>query len=106
MPVVHEITNISCSISWTPCLDNGGCKLIGYYIFRTVAGSSRMTKINYDPVASTSFTDETLETGGQYQYRVAAVNKMGTGPPSALSKPFVASNRTGLYIFLFFFLLA
>ncbi|XP_047491377.1 twitchin-like isoform X5 [Penaeus chinensis] len=77
-------------ISWTPPRSTGGSPITGYDVERCSIHAGRWKKVSRDNVRGTEFTDETVNEGEQYQYRVIANNKMGASMPSEPSHPIAA----------------
>jgi fibronectin type 3 domain-containing protein len=71
----------SVSLTWDPSTST----VIGYYVYRGIAGSGAYAKINTTPVASTQFTDSNVASGQSYQYVVTAVD--ADNVESAFSDP-------------------
>ncbi|KAE8739414.1 hypothetical protein FOCC_FOCC015100, partial [Frankliniella occidentalis] len=72
-------------IKWTPPIANGGSPIIGYDVERRDKNTGRWIKLNSDPVKGQEYTDDRVHDGGQYEYRVSAVNAAGAGKPSEAS---------------------
>lgn len=81
-PVVtdHDVDHID--IEWEPPKDNGGSPISHYDVERKDLKTGRWIKVNSEPVKGTSFTDNRVQEGHTYEYRVRAVNKAGPGAPS------------------------
>ena len=56
---------------------------------RKKKGSTRWTKLNFEPYESTTYEAKRMIEGVLYEMRVFAVNGIGLGPPSLNSKPFM-----------------
>ena len=54
---------------------------------RKETSSTRWTKAKRDAISETTLTIKDLIEGKEYEFRVAAVNKAGTGPFSEPSEP-------------------
>jgi hypothetical protein len=62
----------SASLSWTASTSTN---VVGYNIYRgTTNGSGPYTKVNPSPVASTTFTDSTVQGGVTYYYVATAID--------------------------------
>ncbi len=70
-------------MAWEPPRKDGGAPIVGYVVERKDPKSNRWTKLNRDPFPGTEFTDDGVREGKEYEYRVLAVNKAGSGEPSA-----------------------
>ncbi|EWT02522.1 autotransporter adhesin, partial [Intrasporangium oryzae NRRL B-24470] len=74
--------NTTVSLSWAAPASNGGSAVTGYTVYRgTTTGGEAATPVATN-VTGTSFTDTGLINGTAYFYKVAAVNAVGTSPPS------------------------
>ncbi|MGZ4442053.1 MAG: fibronectin type III domain-containing protein [Nocardioidaceae bacterium] len=75
-------SNGAVQLSWTAPTSNGGAAITGYNVYRgTTAGGEATTPVASN-VTTTSYTDTSTTNGTTYFYKVAAVNAVGTSPPS------------------------
>ncbi|XP_038047566.1 titin-like, partial [Patiria miniata] len=86
-PEVIAVDKTQITISWSPSESDGGSPITGYIIEKKETSSTRWTKAHRDSVTGTTLTVKDLIEGNEYEFRVAAVNKAGTGPFSAPSEP-------------------
>lgn len=80
----------SATLTWSPPASDGGTPVTGYVVQYRSAESSWATAEVPEGVAATLTRDVTnLVNGTRYAFRVAAVNRMGTGPwsPRSLATP-------------------
>ncbi len=84
-PDIASSTTTSASISWSAPSSDGGSPIIGYIIEKREGGMGRWSKCNHYEVNETSFTVRDLAEDREYEFRVSAVNKAGTGEPSVPS---------------------
>ena len=82
-------------LSWEVPESDGGSPITGYFVERRITSSSRWLRINKDRVEELTITDTELIEDSEYEYRVLAVNKIGEGPPSTPTPPFVAKDPWG-----------
>ena len=74
--------NGSVSLSWTAPASDGGSPITGYDVYRgTSPGGESITPVATN-VTGTTFTNTVLANGTTYYYLVAALNAVGTSPPS------------------------
>lgn len=78
------------TIKWSPPISNGGSPIIGYEVERREKMTGRWVKLTPDPKPGTEFTDDRVQEGRSYEYRVVAVNAAGHGKPSDTSNVFIA----------------
>jgi HYDIN/CFA65/VesB family protein/centrosomal CEP192-like protein len=57
-------------LTWDPSTST----VVGYYVYRGLAGSGAYSKLNTTPVAGTEFTDSNVASGQMYEYVVTAVD--------------------------------
>lgn len=74
-------TGTSASVSWTAPANNGGSAITGYSIAYKQPADSTWTFL---PAASSPATVTGLISGVSYQFRVAAINSVGTGEYTAV----------------------
>ncbi|KAL0267677.1 UNVERIFIED_CONTAM: hypothetical protein PYX00_009872 [Menopon gallinae] len=77
-------------IKWDPPISNGGSPIIGYEVERRDPMTGRWTKMTTEPKRNLEFTDDRVQEGKQYEYRVIAVNAAGPGKPGDPSNAFIA----------------
>ncbi|XP_069085128.1 myosin-binding protein C, slow-type isoform X9 [Pleurodeles waltl] len=88
-PLVTEVGEDWCSMTWEPPVYDGGCPILGYFIERKKKQSSRWMRLNFDLIKETAFEPKKMIEGVAYEVRVFAVNSIGTSKPSEPSKAFV-----------------
>lgn len=69
-------------LRWSPPESDGGDTITGYFIERSLNGSSFVTLVADTGNDNTFYTDSTLSARDNGKYRVSAINVSGTGPPS------------------------
>jgi len=77
-------------IKWAAPRSTGGSPITGYEVERCGIHSGRWKKISRENVKGTDYTDDNVNAGEQYQYRVIANNKIGSSMPSEPSLPITA----------------
>ncbi|XP_072180962.1 twitchin-like [Diadema setosum] len=89
-PQVSKVAADSVDLAWSPPRDDGGSPITGYFVERKDKFSPRWTRVNQDAVTDTKLTVPGLIPGEEYQFRVVAENKAGSGKPSEPSSPVLA----------------
>lgn len=79
------------TLSWDPPLNNGGSTIQGYWLEKRERGAVYWGRVNRAPVTRPSvkglqYTVLKLIEGSEYQFRIAASNAAGVGPPSESSE--------------------
>jgi fibronectin type 3 domain-containing protein len=92
--------NGTATLSWNTPTSDGGSPITGYSVYRgATAGGEGAAPIATN-ISTRSFSDTGLTNGSTYFYKVAAVNAIGTSPPSneatAAPQPTAPSAPTGL----------
>ncbi|XP_036390385.1 immunoglobulin superfamily member 22-like [Megalops cyprinoides] len=100
-----ERTGKCITMKWKAPRDNGGKQVTSFVIERRVAGKKSWIKVGEVDSSTTSFSNDKVEEGKAYQYRIRAVNSQGTSepleteevyagepiePPSTVSQPQIA----------------
>ncbi|XP_060900885.1 obscurin isoform X2 [Labrus mixtus] len=83
-PEVLSKTKQSVTLSWFTPLHNGGSPILGYRVEMRLVDSALWLPCHSEPVCNTEFVVENLTPGSGYRFRVAAINRGGTGEPVEL----------------------
>jgi len=79
-PVVSEVHATSCTVTNQPPRWDGGAPVTGYILERRTQGpDSEWIRVNDSPITDLQYTVDNLTPATQYEFRIAAVNKKGTG---------------------------
>ena len=95
VPQLTEVKDGSISLTWTPPENDGGAPITNYILEYRSEGSASWKKATEKTLTELKFTATGLNDTEQYEFRVAAVNKAGTGPCSANSAPTKAKEVLG-----------
>jgi len=79
---VEDVTKTSVTLTWQVPDTDGGGKLIGYYVEKRSNYSTRWVPLNRAPITVPTYTARDVTEGEECEYRVAAANDAGVGPPS------------------------
>jgi hypothetical protein len=80
------VGNRSITLNWTAPSDNGGSEIIDYVVEYQLDGGS-WTLLDDGVSVAASTTISGLTNGITYDFRIAAVNGVGTGPSTGLESP-------------------
>lgn len=94
-PVVSDIDATEMTVTWTAPESDGGNPVIGYFVEKKEAKSSRWTRINSSPLDAKTMKMKDLTEKSKYHFRVFAANKAGEGPASEPSDVHVAKPPYG-----------
>ncbi|XP_076000946.1 obscurin isoform X7 [Genypterus blacodes] len=83
-PEVLSKTTQSVALSWFTPLHDGGSPILGYRVEMRLVDSALWLPCHSDPVCNTEFVVENLMPESSYRFRVAAINRAGTGEPVEL----------------------
>lgn len=72
----------SVTLAWQPPLSDGGSAVTGYYVEKMRSDSNEFEVANRKIFTKCCGTVESLSENQEYQFRVRAVNEVGTGDPS------------------------
>ena len=86
-PTFTDVMDTSLVLRWTAPEDNGGAEITSYVIQCRTENEVDWRPATGDKVAKTEHALTQLKTNVVYQFKVAAVNKVGTGPFSEPSEP-------------------
>lgn len=68
-------------MKWKAPRDNGGKQVTSFVIERRLAGKKSWNRVGEVDSSATAFSDEKVEEGQVYQYRIRAVNAEGMSEP-------------------------
>ncbi|KAF7650565.1 hypothetical protein LDENG_00123720 [Lucifuga dentata] len=83
-PEVLSKTKQSVTLSWFTPLHDGGSPILGYRVEMRMLDSALWLPCHSEPVCNTEFVVENLIPGSSYRFRMAAINRAGTGEPVEL----------------------
>ncbi|XP_053740012.1 obscurin isoform X11 [Synchiropus splendidus] len=83
-PEVLGKTHKTVTLSWFTPLHDGGSPILGYRVELRLVDSALWLPCHTEPVCNTEFVVENLVSGSSYRFRVAAINRAGTGEPVEL----------------------
>lgn len=82
-PLVIKMHKDNCTIKYKAPSDDGGARIIGYYVEKRDVSDGKWILLNKDdPETGLEYTANNLIEGSQIQFRVYAVNAGGRGPAS------------------------
>lgn len=76
-----ELSGKCIKMKWKAPRDNGGKQVTSFVIERRVAGKKSWTRVGEVDSSATVFSDDKVEEGQAYQYRIRAVNAEGMSDP-------------------------
>jgi len=79
---VENLTKTSVTLTWQAPETDGGGELTGYYVEKRSNYSTRWVPLNRAPTSLPTYTVRDVVEGEDCEYRVAAANDAGVGPPS------------------------
>jgi len=95
-PTADSVCKDSCELSWRAPDNDGGSPVTGYHVERSASGrTDRWIRITRQPVPDTRYKVAELVEGNEYQFRVAAENGVGLGPPGPESDSVLAKDPWG-----------
>lgn len=72
-----ELSGNCIKMKWKAPRDNGGKRVSSFVVERRVAGKKSWTRVGDVDSSTTGFSDDKVEEGQAYQYRIRAVNVEG-----------------------------
>jgi len=94
-PTASDILATSMKLSWKAPSSDGGTPVVGYHVERRSTISRSWVFVNSEPITDTHLHLKDLFEGMTYEFRVTAINKMGSSKPSNPSLPIIAKNPWG-----------
>ena len=99
-PIVEEILPEEASLAWTPPVDDGGAPITGYIVEMKPKGDAKWKKATKDEIVEPKLKVNGMKEGVEYEFRVTAQNKAGSGPASQPTKAkYGEDSFTGLEYF-------
>jgi titin len=95
VPEIKQVSKTQVTLSWTPPKDTGGCEITEYIVEHRAEGNFKWKRSAKDKILGTVHTVKGLEENTVYEFRVSAVNRVGTGPHSEVTLPVKAEERVG-----------
>lgn len=98
-PQVTVNDDCSASLTWSPPEDDGGSPITNYNVEYRRAGSRAWTKANENiALPDCSFTVKGLQEGAEFEFRVSADNRAGTGDASEPTQPIKIEKPKGMKV--------
>ncbi|XP_030585511.1 immunoglobulin-like and fibronectin type III domain-containing protein 1 [Archocentrus centrarchus] len=88
-------TSKSCiTLTWTPPEDDRGVPIIGYQVEKRKKDTNQWIALNTlnEPIKDVKYAVKEVSEGAEYEFRVTAINKSGSGDPSPPSAMACAKN--------------
>ena len=95
VPQMTDVKDGAITVTWTPPENDGGSPITNYILEYRSEGSAAWKKATEKTLTELKFTATGLNDKELYEFRVAAVNKAGTGPYSDNSAPTKAKEVLG-----------
>lgn len=102
MPEAVDKTKDSVSLSWRVPRHDGKGKIFGYLIEYQKPGAIEWTRANETPEScpDTKFVVPNLPEGGEFQFRIMAVNAAGKSEPAYVKEPVKVHDRLGNFFLI------
>ncbi|KAH9498301.1 hypothetical protein Btru_006486 [Bulinus truncatus] len=95
-PSIDEIGETFVNLSWMPPESDGGSPVTGYILERVDMSGRSWLPVTKQPIKETSYKVSELKNNLTYEFRVRAVNAVGTSEPSPSSEPFMCGHKIAL----------
>ena len=82
-------------LSWQPPESDGGSPVTGYLVERSDVTGWSWLPVNKEAISATELRIDHLHEGYPYEFRVSAVNTVGTGKPSPASEQITCRETIG-----------
>lgn len=102
-PEVLDITKNKVTLVWAKPKNDGGSKIIGYYVEALKIPEDKWVRCNTSSqnVPREEYTVSGLDDGAQYQFRVIAKTAINISRPSEVTDPILVSADNGEFLFTF-----
>ena len=82
-------------MSWQPPREDGGSDIFNYIVEYRAEGAYKWKCSNKDTIPALNYIVGDMEENVVYEFRIAAVNQAGVGPPSDPSSPIQIKEKLG-----------
>lgn len=86
-PTFTDVKNTTLVLHWTPPEDDGGAEITNYVIQQRQENQAQWVQATKEKISKTEHKLVKLTKDAVYEFKVAAENKVGTGPFSDPSAP-------------------
>lgn len=102
-PEVLDVTKSTVTLVWTKPKNDGGSKIIGYYVEALKVPQDTWMRCNtsVQNVPREEYTATGLEEGAKYQFRVIAKTAVNISRPSEITDPILVSAENSKHISFF-----
>ncbi|KAM6928056.1 immunoglobulin-like and fibronectin type III domain-containing protein 1 [Xenentodon cancila] len=93
-PKIVSTSKTCINLTWTPPDDDKGVPIIGYQVEKRKKDTNQWTALNAlnEPIKDEKYAVKDINEGAEYEFRVSAINKSGSGEPSPPSVMVCAKN--------------
>ncbi|VDN97428.1 unnamed protein product [Rodentolepis nana] len=99
---VSDVGSSFVNLTWSRPSNDGGGRLLGYFIEKREAGAPNWTRVNVNPVQTLSYNLPNLIEDKSYEFRVFATNDAGESPPSTIDEPVLVRDPMSMLINLLY----
>ena len=92
MVEINEVCKDRVFLVWYRPREDGGSRIIGYFVERKETESARWIRVNKVLITNLSYVVQGLIEHAEYQFRVVAVNDVGEGEPSEPTEAIVSKD--------------
>ena len=100
---VTAVTRDYISLTWKAPKFDGGSEVIMYILEARTIGKDKFVRLTKEKLMERRYTYDGLRDGDTFEFRVLAVNEVGTSKPSFCTKPIACKNELGEYFELHLF---
>jgi len=86
LEIVKTLKN-GASLTWKPPASDGGAEITNYVVEHRIESGIKWVRASDDKISDTAYTVKSLKADMVYEFRVAAENRAGVGPPSDPTAP-------------------
>ena len=96
-PTISDVFSSTATLSWSAPAKDGGAPITGYHVERRSSTAKRWVFVSTEPIKETTAVMRDLFAETEYEFRVSAENKVGTGSPSQPAGPITTKDPWGEY---------